>query len=91
LALRNDVYFGINATTGPAEFDGSTTNSSWFLPTLLPATTIYWQIIARKLGVTAGPVWQFRTAPTLSINDVSQARRQFWSTPLPFSTVTMTG
>ncbi len=56
-----DVYFGTNPTPGPAEFQGSTTNTSWDLPTLAPLTTYYWQIVARRLGQTAGPVWQFTT------------------------------
>jgi uncharacterized repeat protein (TIGR01451 family) len=60
--ITNDVYFGTNPTPGPAEFQGSTTNSSWTLPLLLPLTTYYWQIVAHKGGTAAGPVWQFTTA-----------------------------
>jgi uncharacterized repeat protein (TIGR01451 family) len=56
-----DVYFGTNATPGAAELLGTTTNSNWSLPTLAPATTYYWQIVARTLGQLAGPVWQFTT------------------------------
>ena len=59
--ITNDVYFGTNPTPGPAELQGSTTNTTWALPTLLPQTTYYWKIVARKAGVTPGPVWQFTT------------------------------
>jgi uncharacterized repeat protein (TIGR01451 family) len=59
--ITNDVYFGTNLTPGPAEFQGSTTNSSWTLPLLAPLTTYYWQIVGRKGGTAAGPVWQFTT------------------------------
>ena len=60
--LTNDVYFGTNPTPGPAEFQGSTTNSSWTLPLLSPLTTYYWQIVAHQGGSTTGAVWQFTTA-----------------------------
>jgi len=59
--VTNDVYFGTNPAPGPAEFQGSTTNSSWTLPLLSPLTTYYWQIVARKGGTATGPVWQFTT------------------------------
>jgi len=60
--ITNDVYFGTNPTPGPAEFQGSTTNSSWTLPLLAPLTTYYWQIAAHRVGSATGPVWQFTTA-----------------------------
>ena len=60
--ITNDVYFGTNPTPGPAEFQGSTTNSSWPLPLLAPLTTYYWQIVAHRRGTTPSPVWQFTTA-----------------------------
>ncbi|TAK99275.1 MAG: DUF11 domain-containing protein, partial [Verrucomicrobia bacterium] len=59
--ITNDVYFGTNPTPGAAELQGSTTNTGWALPNLYPQTTYYWQIVARKTGVTPGPVWQFTT------------------------------
>ncbi|HKW28451.1 MAG TPA: M36 family metallopeptidase, partial [Verrucomicrobiae bacterium] len=59
--ISNDVYFGTNPTPGPRELRGTTTNTSWSLPMLAPQTTYYWQIVARKTGTTAGPVWQFTT------------------------------
>jgi uncharacterized repeat protein (TIGR01451 family) len=59
--VTNDVYFGVNPTPGPGEFVGSTMNQNWALPLLEPQTTYYWQIIARRIGVTQGPVWQFTT------------------------------
>lgn len=60
--ISNDVYFGTNSTPGPAEFQGNTTNTTWPLQLLAPQTTYYWQIVARKAGTNAGPVWQFTTA-----------------------------
>ncbi len=59
--ISNDVYFGTTPTPGPGELIGTTTNTSWTLPLLAPQTTYYWQIVARKTGTTAGPVWQFTT------------------------------
>jgi uncharacterized repeat protein (TIGR01451 family) len=59
--ITNDVYFGTNPTPGPSEFLGTTTNTIWALPNLYPQTTYYWQIVARKTGVTPGPVWRFTT------------------------------
>ncbi|HEX4646845.1 MAG TPA: hypothetical protein VH598_14675, partial [Verrucomicrobiae bacterium] len=47
-----DVYFGTNSVPGPANFQGSTTNTFWSLPALLPMTTYYWQIVARRLEQT---------------------------------------
>ena len=60
--LTNDVYFGTNPAPGPAELQGSTTNSAWTLPLLAPLTTYYWQIVAHKVGAATSPVWQFTTA-----------------------------
>jgi uncharacterized repeat protein (TIGR01451 family) len=59
--ITNDVYFGTNPTPGPAELQGTTLGTTWTLPNLLPLTTYYWQIVARKTGVVPGPVWQFTT------------------------------
>jgi uncharacterized repeat protein (TIGR01451 family) len=59
--ITNDVYFGTNPTPGPAEFQGTTLGTTWTVPNLLPLTTYYWQIVARKTGVVPGPVWQFTT------------------------------
>jgi uncharacterized repeat protein (TIGR01451 family) len=59
--ITNDVYFGTNPIPGPAELVGSTTNTAWDLPRLAPLTTYYWQIVARRGGVTPGPIWQFTT------------------------------
>jgi uncharacterized repeat protein (TIGR01451 family) len=60
-AITNDVYFGTNPAPGAAELVGSTTNQSWALPLLAPQTTYYWQIVAHRVGVAPGPVWQFTT------------------------------
>jgi uncharacterized repeat protein (TIGR01451 family) len=59
--ITNDVYFGTTPTPGPAELLGTTTNTTWDLPLLAPQTTYYWQIVARKAGITPGPVWRFTT------------------------------
>jgi len=56
-----DVYFGTNPTPGPPQLLGNTTNTFWDLPALTPMTTYYWQIVAKRLGQTIGPVWQFST------------------------------
>ena len=59
--ITNDVYFGTTPTLGPAQLQGTTLGTTWTLPNLLPLTTYYWQIVARKTGVVPGPVWQFTT------------------------------
>jgi uncharacterized repeat protein (TIGR01451 family) len=61
VGITNDVYFGTNAAPGAAEFLGSTIGTNWSLPILAPNTTYYWQIVARNIGITAGPVWRFTT------------------------------
>ena len=61
-AITNDVYFGTDPLPGPADYQGTTTNTSWTLPQLAPLTTYYWQIIAHRIGSTTGAVWQFTTA-----------------------------
>jgi subtilase family serine protease len=62
-SIINEVYFGVNPAPGPAEFQGRTTNNSWTLPLLAPATTYFWQIVALSSGsALSGPVWQFTTA-----------------------------
>jgi uncharacterized repeat protein (TIGR01451 family) len=59
--ITNDVYFGTTPTPGASQLLGTTTNTIWPLPLLAPQTTYYWQIVARKAGVTPGPVWRFTT------------------------------
>jgi len=56
-----DVYFGTNPTPGPAQFLATATNNSWHLPPLAPSTTYYWQVVARRVGLTPSPVWRFTT------------------------------
>jgi uncharacterized repeat protein (TIGR01451 family) len=62
VTITNDVYFGTDPAPGPADYQGSTTNSSWALPLLAPLTTYYWQIVAHHIGSATSPVWQFSTA-----------------------------
>jgi hypothetical protein len=56
-----DLRFGTNPIPGPAEFLGTTISNSWPLPSLAPLTRYYWQVVARRGGEAAGPVWQFTT------------------------------
>jgi uncharacterized repeat protein (TIGR01451 family) len=58
---RYDVYFGIAPPPTPLPKLGTTTNHSWSLPDLQPATTYYWQVVAQTLGQATGPIWQFST------------------------------
>jgi uncharacterized repeat protein (TIGR01451 family) len=60
--ITNDVYFGTKPTLGAGDYQGSTTNTMWTLPSLAQQTTYYWQIVARNGGTNGGPVWQFTTA-----------------------------
>jgi hypothetical protein len=66
-----DVYFGTNSTLGLTNRLGNTTNTSWDLPALSPFTTYYWQVVAKRSGETAGPLWQFTTLPSLAVSDVT--------------------
>lgn len=63
-----DVYLGTNATLGAAQFLGTTTNTSWG-PITLPVHAQNWQIIARRTGTAASPVWHFSTVPTVFLNN----------------------
>jgi len=62
-ATSYDVYFGTSAS--PPCY-GSTSNTSYSLPTLSYNTPYYWQIIAKNsCGAASGPVWNFTTeSPT---------------------------
>jgi uncharacterized repeat protein (TIGR01451 family) len=84
-SVTNDVYFGVNPVPGPAELLGTTTSNFWDLPLLAPATTYYWQIVARKTGVTPGPVWQFTTRGLDHFEWGPIADPQFASVPFPVS------
>lgn len=55
------VYFGTNSDLGSEQLLGTTTNTSWDLPLLLPQTTYYWQIASKREGQALGPVSQFTT------------------------------
>jgi hypothetical protein len=62
-SVTNNVYFGVDPALGTSEYQGSTTNTSWTLPLLAPATTYFWQVFALSSNtVINGPVWQFTTA-----------------------------
>ncbi|MBI5383646.1 MAG: hypothetical protein HZA90_03065 [Verrucomicrobia bacterium] len=60
-AVSNEVYFGTVPTLGPTEFLGVTTNTSWALPRLAPATKYYWKVVTRRANSTPSPVWEFTT------------------------------
>lgn len=61
------VFFGTTPTPGQAQFQGTTTNTSWDLPQLAANTNYYWQVKSVRAGFTNnGPVWQFSTAFSLN-------------------------
>ena len=72
-AIMYDVYFGTDSVPGPADFLGTTTNNFMVVPRVVPVTTYFWQVVARRLNQTAGPIWQFSSLPTLTINNVAVA------------------
>jgi hypothetical protein len=58
-ATSYDVYLG---TSSPPAFTGTTTNTSYAPPRLLPNQTYYWQIVANdSLGMNPSAVWPFTT------------------------------
>lgn len=57
----NDVYLGTSPVPGPADWIGTTTATNWAPPLLAPATTYYWQVVARRGTAVSGPVWRFST------------------------------
>lgn len=77
------VYFGTNPVPGPAELLGSTTNKSWPLPRLAPATTYYWQIVSDNPVLGASPVWQFTTRGLHHFEWEVPAGTQFVGRPFP--------
>ena len=79
------VYFGTDATPGPSDFLGNTTNTSWALPRLTPFVNYYWQIVASRSNQTAGPIWQFSSLPTLFINNASITNNTNGNTNLIFT------
>jgi hypothetical protein len=69
-AVNYSVYFGTNSSPGPGQLLGTTTNTSWPLPTLTPLVTYYWQIVAARGSQTPGPVWQFSSLSSLIITNL---------------------
>jgi hypothetical protein len=68
------VYFGTNSTPGGSDYQGTTANESWNLPTLAGGMNYYWQIKSIRAGATnPGPVWTFHTIGQSSV-----------SSPIPF-------
>jgi hypothetical protein len=69
--ITYDIYFGTNPVPASPQLLGSTTNTWWPLPKLTPLANYYWQIVARRLNQTPGPVWQFNSLPTVTISNIS--------------------
>ncbi len=59
--ISNEVYFGTTSSLGAANLLGVTTNTSWILPRLAPATRYYWKIVTRRNVSTSSAVWDFTT------------------------------
>ncbi|MGJ8683377.1 MAG: choice-of-anchor J domain-containing protein [Nonlabens sp.] len=77
--------YGFFFGTDPAALNslGSTTATTVDLTNMLPGTTYYWQLQPRNVGGinTTGPVWQFMTEGTASVND--QVENLFTISPNP--------
>ena len=73
-AAYHEVYFGTNATPGPAEFKARQAlgyNMYWLGPILVPGTTYYWRIDeveANGTTIHTGDVWSFMAAPLAAHN-----------------------
>jgi len=73
-----DVYFGTDSTPDSGEFRGNQSSKTYDHGTLLPNKTYYWQIKAKKNGITrSSSVWRFTTMgkpsnPVPSDNAVGQ-------------------
>ncbi len=62
-----DVLFGI--TSMPAELVGNVATAQMTLPRLEPGVTYYWQVIAKRSGLSrAGPVWSFTVPPVGAVH-----------------------
>ncbi len=72
-ARQYDIYFGTtptpplyksNQNLGPSQ--SASDLKSFALPTLLPGTTYYWQIVSKTMAnlSASGPIWSFTTAGT---------------------------
>jgi len=65
-AAFHDVYFGTNATPGPAEYKGRQTWLMYWIGSLAPGTTYYWRIDeveANRTTIHTGDVWRFSSTP----------------------------
>jgi len=65
----HDVYFGLSAPLGPADFEGTQANTTFDPGTLSYDTTYYWRVDeVNAYGTTIGSTWSFATesqpAPT---------------------------
>ncbi len=60
-----DVYFGTTPSLGPADFQGTQTQTTFAPGVLDPEVTYYWRIDHVIGGqTTTGPTWSFTTTPT---------------------------
>jgi uncharacterized repeat protein (TIGR01451 family) len=67
--VESDVYFGPQPLLGAANWQGTTTNTTWPLATLALNTPYYWQIVTRRgSDAQAGPVWPFTTRGVGSVH-----------------------
>jgi hypothetical protein len=63
---KADIY--LDTVTPPVALAGLHRVGFSFVPTLLPSTTYYWQIVAfNDGGSTAGPIWSFTTPAATAI------------------------
>jgi len=66
-----DVYFGTNSNLTGGELLGTTTNTFWPLPKLDVMTTYFWKIVSKRSGEIAGPIWQFRVVPSVTVSNIT--------------------
>ena len=71
-ATSHNIYVGSSASavaganTGSPEYQGSTSGSSFYAPSLQPNTTYYWRVdTVTSGGVIAGTAWIFQTGPSV--------------------------
>ena len=61
-AASHDVYFGLDANLGAADFQGNQAGTTFVPGTLASETTYYWRIDeVGASGTTTGAIWKFTT------------------------------
>jgi hypothetical protein len=86
--LVYDIYFEADDPTPDTQIADDIAETTYALAGLTPATTYYWQIIAKDTygATTSGPIWSFTTKP--GIPDLSADGTLSWSDIKPGATVT---